>query len=48
MEGFTKVGEWFCKLDLPDPRSEWRRILSCVLFVALLAIVLAALLMVTP
>ena len=48
MDAFVRVGEWFVKLDLPDPRVEWPRMLAESLVVALIGIVLIGLLLVTP
>ena len=46
MEAFVRVGEWFVKLDLPDPRTEWPRMLAESLVVALIGVVLVFLLLV--
>jgi len=40
--GFSRVGEWWVKLDMPDMRDNWREMLSCVAFLALLALVFIA------
>ena len=48
MDAFVRVGEWFVKLDLPDPRTEWPRMLAESLVVALIGIVLLGLILVTP
>jgi len=44
MVRFIRIGEWFVNLDMPDPATNWRQMLACVLFVALVAIVMVALL----
>ena len=44
MNGFIRIGEWFVSLDLPDPRTNWREMAVCILFVALVDVVMAAML----
>jgi len=44
MDGFIRIGEWFVNLDLPDPRTHWREMVICILFVALVAIVMVTML----
>ena len=44
MDGFIRIGEWFVSLDLPDPRTNWREKAGCILFVALVAVVMVAML----
>ena len=44
MQKFIRIGEWFVSLDMPDPETNWREMAICVLFVALVAIVMVAML----
>jgi len=44
MDGFIRIGEWFVSLDLPNPRTHYREMAIYILFVALVAIVLVAML----
>ena len=44
MNGYIRIGEWFVSLDMPDPHTNWQEMVICVLFVALVAIVLLAML----
>ena len=44
MDGFIRIGEWFVSLDLPDPRTHYREMAICILFVALVAIVIVTIL----
>ncbi len=36
MEVIAKVSGYFVKLEMPDPRSNWRRMLGCVAFLVML------------
>ena len=42
--GGNDLGEWFVSPDLPDPRTNWQEMAACILFVALVAVVMVAML----
>ncbi|MFH1627856.1 MAG: hypothetical protein ABIE47_03940 [Pseudomonadota bacterium] len=44
MQKFIRIGEWFVSLDMPDPGTNWRQMAICILFVALVAIVMVVML----
>ena len=44
MQKFIRIGEWFVSLDMPDPGTNWRQMAICILFVALVAVVMVAML----
>lgn len=44
----VKISRWFVSLDMPDPRTNWRRMLACVGLVAMIAATLIAALFLLP
>jgi len=44
MKTITKICGYFVELDLPDPATNWREMVICILFVALVAIVMVTML----
>ncbi len=36
MEVITKISGYFVKLEMPDPRRNWLRMLGCIAFLVML------------